>query len=62
VGVTFWLLSDSCANTVLNVMVIVIFPYLCFLKIYRVEGIRGTEMAAITGILTLRVFVGVTGM
>jgi hypothetical protein len=41
-------------------MVIVIFPYLCFLKIYKVEGIRGTEMAAITGILTLRVFVGVS--
>ncbi|GJM94003.1 hypothetical protein PR202_ga10612 [Eleusine coracana subsp. coracana] len=39
----------------------VIFPCLCFLKIYKAEGIRRTEVVAITGIMMIGVFVTVTG-
>jgi vesicular inhibitory amino acid transporter len=51
----------SFIGSFLSVMATVIFPCLCFLKIYKAEGIRRIEIAAITGILMIGVFVAVTG-
>jgi vesicular inhibitory amino acid transporter len=51
----------SFIGSFLSVMATVIFPCLCFLKIYKAEGIRPIEIAAITGILMIGVFVAVTG-
>jgi len=51
----------SFIGSFLSVMTTVIFPCLCFLKIYKAEGIRRIEIAAITGILIIGVFVAVTG-
>ncbi|CAL4948910.1 unnamed protein product [Urochloa decumbens] len=51
----------SFIGSFLSVMATVIFPCLCFLKIYKAEGIRRTEIAAIIGILVVGVFVAVTG-
>ncbi|CAL4962802.1 unnamed protein product [Urochloa decumbens] len=51
----------SFIGSFLSVMATVIFPCLCFLKIYKAEGIRRTEIAAIIAILTIGVFVAVTG-
>jgi vesicular inhibitory amino acid transporter len=51
----------SFIGSFLSVMATVIFPCLCFLKIYRAEGIRRIEVAAIAGILMMGVFVAVTG-
>ncbi|GJN18474.1 hypothetical protein PR202_gb05640 [Eleusine coracana subsp. coracana] len=48
-------------NPLANVMATVIFPCLCFLKIYKAEGIRRTEIAAIAGIMMIGVFVAITG-
>ncbi|CAO2176835.1 unnamed protein product [Urochloa humidicola] len=51
----------SFIGSFLSVMATVIFPCLCFLKIYKAEGIRRVEIAAIIGILMVGVFVAVTG-
>lgn len=51
----------SFIGSFLSVMATVIFPCLCFLKIYRAEGISRIEVAAIAGILMMGVFVAVTG-
>ncbi|GJM94002.1 hypothetical protein PR202_ga10611 [Eleusine coracana subsp. coracana] len=51
----------SFIGSFLSVMATVIFPCLCFLKIYKAEGIRRTEVVAITGIMMIGVFVTVTG-
>ncbi|CAO2203921.1 unnamed protein product [Urochloa humidicola] len=51
----------SFIGSFLSVMATVIFPCLCFLKIYKAEGIRRTEIAAIVGILMIGVFVAITG-
>jgi len=51
----------SFIGSFLSVMATVIFPCLCFLKIYRAEGIRRAEVTAIVGILMMGVFVAVTG-
>ena len=51
----------SFIGSFLSVMATVIFPSLCFLKIYKAKGIRRIEIAAITGILIIGVFVAVTG-
>ncbi|RCV26057.1 hypothetical protein SETIT_5G214900v2 [Setaria italica] len=51
----------SFIGSFLSVMATVIFPCLCFLKIYKAEGIRRIEIAAIIGILMIGVFVAVTG-
>ncbi|WVZ69834.1 hypothetical protein U9M48_018560 [Paspalum notatum var. saurae] len=51
----------SFIGSFLSVLATVILPCLCFLKIYKAEGIRRVEIAAITGILMIGVFVAVTG-
>ncbi|KAJ1284162.1 hypothetical protein BS78_03G183900 [Paspalum vaginatum] len=51
----------SFIGSFLSVLATVIFPCLCYLKIYKAEGIRRMEVAAITGILMIGVFVAVTG-
>uniref|UniRef100_J3L1L0 Amino acid transporter transmembrane domain-containing protein n=1 Tax=Oryza brachyantha TaxID=4533 RepID=J3L1L0_ORYBR len=51
----------SFIGSFLSVMATVLFPCLCYLKIYKADGIRRTEMVAIAGILLLGVFVAVTG-
>lgn len=51
----------SFIGSFLSVMATVLFPCLCYLKIYKAEGIRRAEIAAIAGILLLGVFVAVTG-
>ncbi|KAL6882033.1 hypothetical protein ACP4OV_011505 [Aristida adscensionis] len=51
----------SFIGSFLSVMATVIFPCLCFLRIYKAEGIRRTEIAAIAGIMVFGVFVAVTG-
>lgn len=51
----------SFIGSFLSVMATVIFPCLCFLKIYMAVGIRRIEVAAIAGILMMGVFVAVTG-
>lgn len=51
----------SFIGSFLSVMATVLFPCLCYLKIYKADGIRHTEMVAIAGILLLGVFVAVTG-
>ncbi|CAO2165418.1 unnamed protein product [Urochloa humidicola] len=51
----------SFIGSFLSVMATVIFPCLCFLKIYKAEGIPRVEIAAIIGILMVGVFVAVTG-
>lgn len=51
----------SFIGSFLSVMATVIFPCLCFLKIYKAEGIRRIEIVAIVGILMIGVFVAVTG-
>ncbi|CAO2183457.1 unnamed protein product [Urochloa humidicola] len=51
----------SFTGSFLSVMATVIFPCLCFLKIYKAEGIRRVEIATIIAILMVGVFVAVTG-
>ncbi|CAO2183456.1 unnamed protein product [Urochloa humidicola] len=51
----------SFIGSFLSVMATVIFPCLCFLKIYKAEGIPRVEIAAIIVILMVGVFVAVTG-
>ncbi|CAO2179339.1 unnamed protein product [Urochloa humidicola] len=51
----------SFIGSFLSVMATVIFPCLCFLKIYKAEGIRRVEIATIIAILMVGVFVAVTG-
>ncbi|TVT98508.1 hypothetical protein EJB05_56174, partial [Eragrostis curvula] len=51
----------SFIGSFLSVMATVIFPCLCFLKIYKADGIPRTEIVAIVGIMVLGVFVAVTG-
>uniref|UniRef100_A0A0D9V2K6 Amino acid transporter transmembrane domain-containing protein n=1 Tax=Leersia perrieri TaxID=77586 RepID=A0A0D9V2K6_9ORYZ len=51
----------SFIGSFLSVMATVLFPCLCYLKIYKADGIRRTELVAIAGILMLGVFVAVTG-
>ncbi|TVU34412.1 hypothetical protein EJB05_16244, partial [Eragrostis curvula] len=45
----------SFIGSFLSVMATVIFPCLCFLKIYKADGIRRTEIALIVGIMMLGV-------
>ncbi|KAG8051444.1 hypothetical protein GUJ93_ZPchr0001g30945 [Zizania palustris] len=52
----------SFIGSFLSVMATVLFPCLCYLKIYNTDGgIRRSEITAIAGILMLGVFVAVTG-
>uniref|UniRef100_A0ACD5VPE7 Uncharacterized protein n=1 Tax=Avena sativa TaxID=4498 RepID=A0ACD5VPE7_AVESA len=51
----------SFIGSFLSVMGTVMFPCLCYLKIYKAQGIRRIEVAAILGILLLGAFVAVTG-
>lgn len=51
----------SFIGSFLSVMATVLFPCLCYLKIYKAQGIRRAEVAAIVGILLLGAFVAVTG-
>uniref|UniRef100_A0ACD5VH43 Uncharacterized protein n=1 Tax=Avena sativa TaxID=4498 RepID=A0ACD5VH43_AVESA len=51
----------SFIGSFLSVMATVMFPCLCYLKIYKAQGIRRIEVAAILGILLLGAFVAVTG-
>ncbi|CAO2179338.1 unnamed protein product [Urochloa humidicola] len=51
----------SFIGSFLSVMATVIFPCLCFLKIYKAEGTPRVEIAAIIVILMVGVFVAVTG-
>jgi vesicular inhibitory amino acid transporter len=51
----------SFIGSFLSVMATVMFPCLCYLKIYKAQGIRPVEVGAIVGILLLGAFVAVTG-
>lgn len=51
----------SFIGSFLSVMATVMFPCLCYLKIYKAQGISRIEVAAIVGILLLGAFVAVTG-
>ncbi|CAM0881584.1 unnamed protein product [Alopecurus aequalis] len=51
----------SFIGSFLSVMATVLFPCLCYLKIYKAQGIRRVEVVAIVGILLLGAFVAVTG-
>jgi len=51
----------SFIGSFLSVMATVLFPCLCYLKIYKAQGIRRVEVATIVGILLLGAFVAVTG-
>ncbi|KAE8820203.1 amino acid transporter-like [Hordeum vulgare] len=51
----------SFIGSFLSVMATVLFPCLCYLKIYKAKGLRRVEVAAILGILLLGAFVAITG-
>lgn len=51
----------SFIGSFLNVMVTVLFPCLCYLKIYKIDGIRRSELTAIIVILLLGVSIAVMG-
>ena len=51
----------SFIGSFLGIMATIMFPCLCYLKIYKARGIRRIEVAGIVGIMLLGAFVAVTG-